>query len=173
MSMTKNITDKFELLADLGTLKVPAAYDHETQLDSFTKKYRSQFYYYNPSVTDENFGNPTVRLVPGQMVHVRAFRQMVPETLTSEERMEFLAGQKALLTGAQGATLVFEQMRDLLPKGYWYVSFDEKAALWSDEAGHGVPILDAHSVHAFGLRLGRFSNRWRDVDATLCFCKAG
>jgi hypothetical protein len=84
--------------------------------------------------------------------------------------MEFLATQNAIHTGAQGASLVFEQLRDELPKGYWYTSFDYKAALWADAAGHGVPILDAHSADAFGLRLGRFHNRWRDVDITLCFC---
>jgi len=172
MSGTAEIAEKFTLFVDLGVISVPDDYDHSTQLASFATKYRHLFYYYNDSITDENFGSPTTKLVRGQKLHVGGFKQVVPGTMTSEERMAFLASHNAIHTGAQGASLVFELLREKLPKGYWYTSFDEKAALWSDSAGHGVPILDAHSVDAFGLRLGRFHNRWRDVDITLCFSDA-
>jgi hypothetical protein len=156
----------------LNTVVVPDDYNQFTQLGSFAAKYRPLFYYYNDSISDGNYNSPTDRLRAGDKIRVRAFKQVVSGTMATEDRMTFLRSQNALLPGAQGAALVFDLLRDQLPKGYWYVSFDEKSGLWSDAAGHGIPIIDAHSADAYGFRLGRYQNRWRDVDITLCFTKA-
>ncbi len=163
--------DKFALLVDLGTITVPDDYVHGSRLTTFGKKHRKEFYYYNDNITDGNFGNPSRVLKPGDKLRVRAYKQVTPGETTSEERMAFLATQKAVLVGAQGASLVYEQKRAQLPKGKWYVSFDEKDRLWEDAGGcRRVPYVSAHSGGDFHFHLGYFENPWSDDFVLLCFC---
>lgn len=161
---------KFALLVDLGTITVPKGYDHATALESFRKENRKKFYSYNDNITDKKFSNPTRVLKPGDKLRVRVFQQVVSGTTTSEERLAFLDTQKAIYTGAQGASLVFAQKRSQLPKGKWYASFDEKDRLWADAFGrHRLPRVDASSDGDFGFDLGRFESVWDGSDAFLCF----
>lgn len=161
---------KFAELVDLGLITVPPDYDHASRLTTFSKQNCEQFSYYHDAITDVNFSNPTRILKPGDKLWVRVFKQIVVGTTTSEERMAFLATQKAIHTGAQGVSLVFDQKRDQLPKGLWYSSFDEKDRLWRDAGGnHRVPDLDAGSDGDFTLYLGHFEDVWRDNFAFLCF----
>lgn len=163
--------EKFALLVDLGIITVPDDYVHDKRLTTFGKQNRKKFYYYNDEITDKNFPNPTRVLKPGDKLRVRAFKQVVGGTTTSEERMAFLATQKAIHTGAQGASLVFDQKRDKLPKGKWYASFDEKDRLWADAGGnHRVPDVYCDSDGDFRFYLGYFENVWNDGRAFLCFC---
>lgn len=163
-------TKKFALLVDLGIITVPDDYVHEKWLTIFGKQNRKKFYYYNNNITDKNFPNPTRILKPGDKLRVRAFRQVVDGTTTSEERMAFLATQKAIHTGAQGASLVFDQKRDQLPKGKWYASFDEPDRLWCAGGYHKVPGVSADLDGDFGFYFGDFEDVWDDVNAFLCFC---
>lgn len=166
---------KFGLLVDLGTIVVPADYDHATCLVSFEKRHqggkKKSFAYYNENRNDTNFRNPSRILKPGDKLWVRAFQQVVGGTTTSEERMKFLATQNAIHTGAQGLTVVFDQKHDQLPKGKWYSSFDEKDRLWRDsDRYHRVPRFDARSDGDFTWDLGCFERVWSDSYAFLCFC---
>ena len=164
-------TEKFALLVYLGIITVPDDYVHDKRLTTFGKQNRKKFYYYNDEITDKNFPNPTRVLKHGDKLRVRAFKQVVGGTTTSEERMAFLATQKAIHTGAQGASLVFDQKRDQLPKGKWYASFDEKDRLWAVAGGyHRVPRVDCRSGGDFEWDLGCFEHVWEDDDAFLCFC---
>lgn len=164
-------TEKFALLVDLGVITVPDDYDHATRLASSNEQNRHKFYHHNDAINDANFLNPSRILKPGDRFLVRAFKQVVPGTTTSEERMAFLATQKAVHTGAQGASLVFEQKRDQLPKGFWYASFDEKDRLWEDAGGyHRVPCVSAYSGGFFSFGLGSFEDAWLSNDAFFCFC---
>ena len=167
--------EKFALLADLGIITVPEDYVHTMHMDSFKKKHQTwrkkAFYFYNDALTDVNFPSPSRVLKPGDKLSVRAFNQVVSGTTTSKERMEFLKSQHVVLVGAQGASLVFDQKRDQLPKGYWYVSFDEKERLWQDPGGdHGVPYVSAGSDGGFRFGLGHFEYDWYDGHVLLCFC---
>lgn len=163
--------EKFGLFVDLGIITVPDDYVYDIRLDSFGKKNREKFYYYNENITDKNFSKATVQLTPGRKLRVKIFKQVVPGTTTSEERMAFLKSQNAVLTGAQGASLVFEQKRDELPRGYWYASFDERDALWKDAGGgRRVPGLDRYSGGGGGFDLGFFEGDWSGYDCLLCFC---
>jgi hypothetical protein len=165
------LAEKFSLLADLGTIVVPEEYAHSIQLESFAASHRKQFSYFNEAITDENFPNPSRIMMPGQKYRVRAWKQIVPGTTTSEERMTFLAGEKSVHVGAQGASLVFEEMRNQLPKGYWYASFDEKERLWKGADGYlRVPSVNANSGGGFRWHLGYFEGVWFDDDAFLSFC---
>ena len=163
--------EKFALLVDLGIITVTEDYEHAARLKTFRKKNVRKFYYYNDAITDENFANPSRVLKPGNKLHVRVFKQVAAGTTTSEERIAFLATQKAVLTGAQGASLAFERKRDQLPKGYWHSSFDEKDRLWQDAGGcRRVPLVSAFSGDGFEFSLGDFEGVWGGDFALLCFC---
>lgn len=163
--------EKFVLFADLGEIVIPDDFDPSKCLEAFSEKNRKKFYSFNNAITDENFPNPTRVLKPGDKLWVRAFKQNVSGSTTSEERMAFLAKQNAIHTGAQGASLVWEQKRNQLPKGYWYCSFDEKERLWEDADGdHRVPNVNAYSGGGFAFGLGSFEYGWNGVHCILCFC---
>lgn len=173
--VSKNLLapEKFALLVDLGIITVPKDYDHRTCLAVFMKKNRKKFYPcgVNDNITDANFPNPSRILKPGDKLWVRVFEQVISGTTTSEERMTFLATQKAIHTGSQGASLVFDQKRKELPKNYWYSSFDEKDRLWKDAvSNHRVPNVFVDSGGDFGFDLCSFEGDWGDDDAFLCFC---
>jgi hypothetical protein len=171
LKKVEGVPAKFALLADLGIITVSANYDHATWLAKFKKENGDKFYYFNPDITDAHFPNPSRILKPGDKFSLRAFKQVVSGATTSEERMAFLATQQAVHTGAQGASLVFEQKRAELPKGYWYASFDEKKQLWEDADGrHRVPEVYAYSDGDFNFRLGYFVSDWNDNHAVLCLC---
>jgi hypothetical protein len=162
---------KFALLADLGIITVPADYDHAKCLANFRKNNYKKFFGYNDDITDKNFSNPSRILKPGDKLHVRAFQQIVGGTTTSEERMAFLKKQNPVFVGAQGASLVFEQKHEQLPKGKWYASFDKKERLWKDAGSlHRVPNVNAYSDGDFFWNLGRFECVWIGFNAFLCFC---
>ena len=75
----------------------------------------------------------------------------------------------AVLCGAQGASLVWEQKRNKLPKGKWYCSFDEKERLPSVVGYYGVPRVYVRSDGDFRFDLGFFERVWDDGDVLLCF----
>lgn len=161
---------KFGLFMDLGIITVPDDYVHSTRLTSFKKENRKNFYQWNDAITDKNFAKATTKLVPGRKLRVKVFKQIVSGTTTSEERIAFLKSQNAVLTSAQGASLVFEQKRDELPKGYWYLSFDEKDALWNNGGDRRVPRVDRNSDGGWHFNLGYFEHDWHGNDCLLCFC---
>ena len=162
---------KFVLFLDLGTITVPANYNHATWLTKFKKKNHKKFFYYNDSINDQNFARPSTVLAPSRQLRVKVFKQIVTGDTTSEERMAFLKSQNCLFTGAQGASLVYEQKRDHLTKGYWYCSLDEKDNLWEDSDGyHRVPYVNANSDGYFDFYLGNFEYPWNAVHCLLCFC---
>lgn len=139
--------DRFEL-AGTFEVTVPEGYDHATHLDSFRKAHESEFYYYNPAITDKNYSKATTKLVPGRKFQVKVFQ--ITKTVSSDDCMAHLRSQKAVLVGAQGASLAYEQEKDQLLKGRWHVSFDEKDALWKDAGGRRrVPGVDRHSDGVF------------------------
>ena len=163
-------TEKFALLVDLGIITVPDDYDHATQLASFKKKNYKKFYSYNDAITDQNFSNPSRILKPGDKLLVRAFKQIVPDTTTSEERMAFLETQGAVYTGAQGASILWDQRHDQLPKNKWYYSLDKKERLFKDAGDdHRVPSLGISFDGDFRFNLARFSNAWDERHIILCF----
>jgi hypothetical protein len=175
-------TEKFALFVDLGIITVPDDYVHENRLKTFNDRNCKMFCHYNDSITDLNFPNPTRVMKPGDKLRVCAFKQVVGERSTSEERMVFLDTQKADYVGAQGLSLLLEQKRHLLPKGKryksynpafvgkWYTSFDQSDRLWKDDDGdHRVPKVICYSDGTYEFNLGKFETRWYNDDFFLCF----
>ncbi len=170
--------DKFELLTTFE-VTVPADYNHATRLTDFKEMYqpeveteekKKQFYYYNPNITDANFSKATTQLVPGRKFQVKIFGIKSGKSVSSDECLNKLRSENAVLVGAQGASLAYEQGKVNLPKGKWHVSFDEKDALWFDGGDHGVPCVFAYSGGDFRFRLGYFEGGWGDNYCLLCFC---
>lgn len=168
----KVVEPKFSLLTDLGTIVVPKKYKHEGAIAAFQKKHRSSFYSWSEAINDTNFSNPSRVLEPGDKLRVRIFKQNVGGTTTSEERLEFLKGLPgAVLVGAQGAALVFDQKGAKLPRGYWHLSFDEKERLWEDAGGcHRVPGVLVHGNGDRDWVAGDFERPWHDFDTLVSFC---
>src|SRR3989344_1307137 len=154
------VDDRFELV-NTFEIVVPEGYDHSKRLDSFGKEHRKAFYYYNDAITDKNYAKATTKLVPGRKLKVKVFQ--IKETVTSEDCIAKLRSEKAILVGAQGASLVWEQKKEELPVNRWSASFDEKDALWKDADGyHGVPGVGRNSDGDFKFNLGNFENDWND-----------
>ncbi len=122
----------FVLIADLGTITVPSGYSHRSRLAEFRMASGARIGYWNGGITDGNFPNPTRILMPGDRLSVRLFEQIIDRS-DAARISAFLASQRAVHTGAQGASMVLEQKHDLLPMRMWCQSFDEGDRLWEDD----------------------------------------
>ena len=119
-------------------------------------------------MTDQNFSRVTTQLEPGQKLKVDVFQ--IKETVSSEDCLAFLHSQQSILVGVQGASLVYEEKREKLPKNRGHISFDEKEALWQDAGGYRrVPRIEAVTGGVFGFRLGRFESPWVGYFCLLSF----
>jgi len=155
----------FELLTEFK-IAVPTDYDHGTQLSTLKKK---DFYFFNDAITDRNFWNATQRLVPGKTYKAKLFS--IKQTVTSDDCLGLYKAVGAILTGAQGLSLVYQLKKDVLPKGKWIVSFDKKKALWRDsDCYHRVPDVNARSFGGFAFYLGIFEGVWNSNNVVLCLC---
>jgi len=156
-------------LANAFEIVVPKGYKHATRLTTFAKAHGSEFNYYNSDITDEHFNKATTKLVAGRRFKVKVFN--ITETVTSEDCLNFLHSQKAVLTGAQGSSLVYELAKNKMPKARWSLSFDEKDTLWVDSVGgHRVLGVLRGSGGDFRFFLGNFLHDWDVGDCLLCFC---
>lgn len=152
-------------------LTVPPDYNQDTQIDEFGKKTKKlkTTYYYNDALTSKNFAKATNKLTPGKTYKVKIFP--ILSTVTSEDCMNFLRKQNAILVGGQGVTLAQDLKADEFPIGKYTVSFDEKEALWKDSAGdHRVPRVGRGSDGGWEFRLGSFGIGWGVDGCLLCFC---
>ena len=165
--------NRFQFLKSFE-VTVPEGYDHATRLDTFRaahqNKKNKEFYFYNDAITDANFAaKATTKLTAGRKFHVKVFG--ITERVTSEDCLAKLRSEKAVLVGAQGASLAYEQKKAELPKGKWAISFDEKKVLWRGPGGyHRVPIVSASSDGVFDFGLGYFERDWVSGGVLLCFC---
>ncbi len=120
-----NTVDSRFTLSTTFQFTVPDNYNHPTRLASFSRENRTKFYFYNDNITDENFKNATNKLTPGKTYEVKIFG--IAKRVISEDCLAFLKTQKAILVGAQGISVVWQQAKEQFPKGKWTISFDEKS----------------------------------------------
>ena len=160
------VVSRFSLLSSLQ-FTVPEGYNHSTQLASFSKENRKKFYSYNDNITDENFAKTTNKLVPGKTYEAKIFG--ITKWVTSEDCLAFLKTQNAILVGAQGISVVWQQAKENLPKGKYTLSFDEKNALWRDAGGRRrVPSVGRDVGGGWDFGLGDFESDWHDGSCLLC-----
>ena len=145
---------------------VPNDYSHVTQLESFLKENRKKVCY-DDNITDANFVRVTNKLTPGKTYEVKIFG--ITQRVPSEDCLAFLKTQKAVLVGAQGISVVWQQAKEQFPKGKWIVSFDKKDSLWRDaDDSHRVPYMDLHLDGDWFFNLGVFEADWDDDYCVLC-----
>lgn len=162
-----NIADPHFALLNTFQFTVPENYDHATQLASFAKENREKFYFYNDDITDTNFAKATNKLTPGKTYEAKIFG--ITKQVASEDCLAFLKTQKAILVGAQGISVVWQQAKENFPKGKYTVSFDEKNALWRDAFGYyGVPYMYRCLDGGWVFSLGYFEDGWRGDYCVLC-----
>lgn len=161
------LQNPFEFLMEFDVV-VPNGFRHETCLGGFAKDHRKEFYYFNPAVTDANFAKATTNLTPGRKFKVKAFG--VRKEASSEQCIEKVHQEKGVLVGAQGLTLAYLQGKGKLPKGKYYLSFDEKEALPYLDGSHRVPYVGAHSDGAFRFSLHYWGCSWDAIVCLLVFC---
>lgn len=162
---------KYGLLVDFGILTVPEGYDPAAHLELFQKNHRIELQGYNCEINDVNFSNPSRILSPGDRLWVRGHKQVVPGTTTPDECLAFLAGLNSHYTGAQGAILVYEQKRDQLPRGFRYLSLDEKNRLWKDAiSSRRVPEIDVGWHGEYCIYLSYFEEMCSTNAVILSFC---
>ena len=150
---------------------VPSDYKHDTQLDIFAKKTKKRITcYFNDALTSKNFAKATNKLEPGKTYNAKIFP--ILKTVESEECMNFLTEQNAILVCGQGVTLLQEQKADEFPVGKGIVSFDQKEALWTDSGGrHRVPFVHRHLDGSWEFHLGSFERSWYGGYCLLCVCE--
>ncbi len=162
-----NTIDLRFVLSTTFQITVPGNYDHSIQLASFREESHKKFYSYNDNITDANFARATNKLAPGKTYEAKIFK--ITERVTSEDCLAFLKTQKAILVGAQGISVVWQQAKEQFPKGKWTVSFDEKNALWRVVGGdHGVPSVGKSSDGGWGFHLDCFEADWDGGVCLLC-----
>lgn len=150
-------------------IKIPKNYKHETQLATFSKKYKKQFYYFNEDITDENFSKVTDKLVAGKTYTVKIIS--ILQKVSSEDCIRVLKKNNAIFGGAQVASITYQLKKNELPKGKFYLSFDEKNSLWEDADGnHRVPRLYHYDDGVFSFRLRYFERDWYGGSCLLAVC---
>lgn len=150
---------------------VPMDYDHDTWLDHVyrAKKKLKTTYYYNDDLNSKNFANATNKLVPGKTYRVKIYP--ILSTVTSDDCLNFLKRQAAVLVGGHGLLLTQSLHKEQFPEGKWTVSFDEKEALWKDAGGdHRVPRVSRRSGGYWWFGLGCFEDDWSAGYCLLCVC---
>ena len=157
-------------LVNAFKIVVPKGYNHATRLTDFVATYGSEFNYYNSDITDEHFNKATTKLVPCEKFKVKVF--YITQAVPPKDCLNFLYSQEAVLTGAQGASLVYELAKNKLrEKKCSFVSLDKKDALWIDSDGiYRVPYVYHFSGDEFSFSFANFEVVLYDGYYLLCFC---
>ncbi|MEA2715073.1 MAG: hypothetical protein QOG91_101 [Candidatus Parcubacteria bacterium] len=167
---TADVAAKFAMFADLGVVTVPDDYEHGSRLGSFVRTNLWKFYHIDSNISDRHFPNPSRILKPGDKLLVQVFRQVLPGVATFKECMTFLGLKKAVYPGAQGASLVWEEKRNELPKDIWLGSYDDKSRLWKDADGfHWLPGVQVYGNGVCRFYLFRLDKDMPASRGFLCF----
>jgi len=165
-----DVVDRRFKFLDTFALRVPGTYNHSIQLASFKKLDRGHFRYYNAELTDLNYSKVSRILLPRERYVVDIFRMMT--RVRSEECLKFLEKNRAILIGAQGISLAWQESGNMFLFSGRKVSFDQAHALWVDPIGHHrVPFIDCCLGGGWRFSLGRFEDVWSEGDCLLCFRK--
>lgn len=173
----KNMNDqKFGPAIRNFSLTIPKDYNHDTYIDTFTKKTKNlnRIYRYNDDFTSKNFSNASNRLIPRLTYGIKLFP--VVSTATTQDCINFLREQKNLIwAGAHGLTLVEELKFLEFPWRIWVVSFDKRKFLpkFSDGTS-GVPAVHHKLWGDRGFGIFDFDSEWShikypEVMCLLCF----
>ncbi len=152
------VAPDFLWLPTFSFVKVPDDYEHENRLKRFRHLATNRLAVFNMLLTDELCNRPSYILKSGERLFLSFFEWIPAETpnLTAERCLEFLRGQKVspIFPMAQGLSLVVEQRRDKLLKGFVHLTVDELDRLPKDPNGVSrVPGIRFYEDGSQGLDL--------------------
>lgn len=99
-------------------IKIPDDYEHKKQLSRFISK---NVIPVEKNITDENFSKASHQFTPGETYIVKVY---LVESAYSQSCIDFLVSKGALLTGAQGLSIVWEKIKDFAPKDITDIPFE-------------------------------------------------
>jgi hypothetical protein len=91
-----------------------------------------------PGLSDQHFRKVSDIMSPGQKFNVSLY--LANETMTLDQILLVMKGEKASMVGAQGLTVLWETLFENLPHR-WIFSLDERSALPVIEGDHAMPYL--------------------------------
>ena len=150
---------------------VPEGYDHTTCLNSFRRVHREEFEHFHHEISDQNFNRSTIMLFSDFRFVVEILQLQVK--ISSDEGLDFLSSRRAVLVGAQGLILAYEQGYDQLPLGRRGLAFDEKEALPIIDSYRRIPFICPYSTGGHEFDLAHFDNGLVVGDCLLAFHSLG
>ncbi|MFA6338527.1 MAG: hypothetical protein WCW87_00475 [Candidatus Paceibacterota bacterium] len=118
-------------------LTIPSDYVSNTQVSSFcveaskTKGKHTEFcekFLIPRNISDEDFSNVSDKLEPGKIYSVQILQ--VDEKTSTDDCLDFLIKNGALLVGMQGLTLAWQLKKECFPEGRWLTSLDYEKKLF-------------------------------------------
>lgn len=117
----------FSKIAELGVVEAPEDYCHARRLSTFQS---NGVRIADPLIETRRFGTPSDILRPGTSLKVDILQHDVSKDVSVGTCLRFFDTEKGVVyPGVQGLTLVWEQKRDLLPRGFELLSLDRMQRL--------------------------------------------
>ncbi len=139
--------DPFKLLVTHERLlEVPSGYNHKTCIRSFRDKHEKNLEHFSVAVSDINYARATTQLVPGQKFSVQIYGIECGKWVSSPACIEKIQKVNGVLLGAQGLSLVFDQLvfgqaGNVLMPDCTHLSFDEMEELPRIQQKYRIPYL--------------------------------
>lgn len=148
----------FEFVCEEKGLVVSRDYYHPEQIRRFVERYKIKpllnghdendedypyFYNYDASITDENFRRASHEFTPGKSYTALFFKLNIKGPGSLESLLGYVKKEKLIAGGAHGLTLLWEQMRNKLPKTTFITGYDYNDSLpWIEDFNdYGVPSI--------------------------------
>ena len=125
------LEEKFVQVSELGTITVPSEYRHSNVLDEFRESHDKAFCSCDEEITDEHFSNVTRKCKGGECFVTTVFQ--TTDLVKSGHCLTFLSTKHAVLVGAQGLILAYQQNRTGLPTNWQIISLDTMKCLWRED----------------------------------------
>jgi hypothetical protein len=155
----KNVANAdFEKLMEFE-ITIPENFD----FDAFRFENKKGFWYSEPALIGKNFKS-NISSEVGKKKIVEIYQPKRKKT--SEDCLNFIAGQNGQLPNVQGLAMVWQQAKEKLPQEIWIIGFDQKENLFRDSGGrYRMPNLYQFSDGDWYFHLGYFE---RDCSADHC-----
>lgn len=167
----------FKLLNSF-VITVPGNYNHDEQLESLIYGESDNIPTNSGRITDKGFAKVTGKLAPGKSYLIKLF-DITAKYVSSEDCLAFLKTQKAILAGAQGLYLVWQQVwkdwsaykQGHVARCGRIVSFDEKSALWEEDGEAWAPYVQQDFDGNWEMNLHIFDACLTEHDCLIYFCE--
>jgi len=168
-NLRKSQKSKKDFFFNLGVITVPRDYEHSNKLSRFKNAHSGVLRYFDESITDENFKNPSLILEPNKKLLVLAFVASKLKIANSDEALDFLSNHKSVYPGPQGTCIVWKLKGLLLPQKYSFVSLDQKDRLPLINDIHRVLEISGNLNSDWCFKLRKLNQPFKKREAFLGF----